>query len=522
MMRKTIILITLLFFMFSNAPIQAQPAERLSDTSKIMKSFRRLSIDKQIEYIRGLDDVEGKIKEELATLLARYKEDITQEEKSRAFDLLANLSPEDCLGYFKVVYGCMDEITKHPEMRKEVIQRIEADSQLSQEQKDLFIEYFIEYVESGKTLRDFLSFEIEIPEDVEIPEEFLIDFNTHDDILAMLTFVTQVARLDKINITNKDIEDYLSNIKPSARIYQGLAELYFSRIIKDSKDDWHKKAVHYYKKGLELNPDNSSVYLGLLTVYFSKPEDYKDQIPKTLKEAEKIDSENAIYEYLLAYYYFTTDKEELALSQIEAGSKKPYINTYQVDSFKATVEVLKQLGVGSITAKVLIRELFGIVKAYDLWSLGRKIRVIASEKEKEGRWEEAKDMYKYLIEISEQLSGSLDTPTAKLWNVWSQKDGYSGLARYYEETNQTKKARDMKEKAQQAEFEEDLVIKGIDSKLGGPLLGMELIYVELGREDFEKFIDERYLKGRDGEYLIEAGKVDTLEELTQMIRDRFL
>jgi len=224
----------------------------------------------------------------------------------------------------------------------------------------------------------------------------------------------------------------------------------------------------------------------------------------------------------LAYYYFTTDKEELALSQIEAGSKKSHINTYQTDGLKAAVGVSKQLGIDTITAKVLIRELFGLVKAYDLWPLGRKIRVIASEKEKEGRWEEARDMYNYLIEISEQLLGNSDTPTAKLWNVWSRKDGCSGLARYYEETNQTKKARDMKEKAQQAEFEEDLVIKGIDSKLGGPLLGMELIYVELGREDFEKFIDERYLKGRDGEYLIEAGKVDTLEELTQMIRDRFL
>jgi len=519
MMRKTIILITLLFFMFSNAPIQAQPAERLSDTSKIMKSFRRLSIDKQIEYIRGLDDVEGKIKEELATLLARYKEDITQEEESRIFDLLAKLSPEDCLGYFDVELSYMDEIAKHPEMRKEVIQRIEADDQQSREQKDLLIEY----IESGKTLREYLNFEIEIPEDIKVPEELLIDFNTYDDILAMLTFTVQVARLDKItNITNKDIEDYLNSVKPTARTYQGIAELYLTREIKGSEDDWHKRAIEYYEKALALDTNSPSIYSGLLCVYFYKFEDYQDRIPKTLREAERIDSENALYDYLLAYYYFTTDKEELALSQIEAGSKKSHINTYQTDGLKAAVGVSKQLGIDTITAKVLIRELFGLVKAYDLWPLGRKIRVIASEKEKEGRWEEARDMYNYLIEISEQLLGNSDTPTAKLWNVWSRKDGCSGLARYYEETNQTKKARDMKEKAQQAEFEEDLVIKGIDSKLGGPLLGMELIYVELGREDFEKFIDERYLKGRDGEYLIEAGKVDTLEELTQMIRDRFL
>jgi len=265
MMRKTIILITLLFFMFSNAPIQAQPAERLSDTSKIMKSFRRLSIDKQIEYIRGLDDVEGKIKEELATLLARYKEDITQEEESRIFDLLAKLSPEDCLGYFDVELSYMDEIAKHPEMRKEVIQRIEADDQQSREQKDLLIEY----IESGKTLREYLNFEIEIPEDIKVPEELLIDFNTYDDILAMLTFTVQVARLDKItNITNKDIEDYLNSVKPTARTYQGIAELYLTREIKGSEDDWHKRAIEYYEKALALDTNSPSIYSGYYAYIF--------------------------------------------------------------------------------------------------------------------------------------------------------------------------------------------------------------------------------------------------------------
>ncbi len=513
MMPKTSILITLLFFMFSNAPIQAQPAEMLLDTSKIMESFRRLSIDKQIEYIENLSDIEVKTKDELITLLTKHKrENISQEEIDRVNDLLIKLPPKDYMNYLKVIFNQAQEYLKQPGVCKEVMQKVEAASKLSQEQK----KDFIKYIESGKTIEEYLL-------EIGIYEDSSLKVNIVNDRLSMLTFAVQVARWDKMtNITNKDIEDYLTSVKPTARAYQGIAELYLTRKIKGSEDDWYKRAVDYYEKALALDTNSPSIYSGLLCVYFYKFEDYQDRIPKTLKEAEKIDSENAVYDYLLAYYYFTTDKEKLALTQIETGSKKPYLNFYQIEGLKAAIEVAEEFDIEPITTKVLIGDLLGPIKAYDLWSLVEKMQDIASEREKEKRWKEARDMYNYLIRLSEQATEAADTLLAKSLNANCRIHGCSGLARYYEKVNQTEKASQMKEKAQLAKAERDSMKKGRYSKLGGPLLGMGLIYIELGREDFEKFLDERFLEGRDGEYLIEAGKVDTFKELIQMVRDKFL
>jgi tetratricopeptide (TPR) repeat protein len=520
-MRKIIILITLFFFTLSNGAVQAQPNDELSDTSRIVDSLKRLNIDRQIEYIKSLTDVEDKIKEELIALSVRYKKNVTQEEETRLLDLLAKLSPEDCLGYYDIGLSYMDEFAKHPEIRQEIIQRIKADSQLSQEDKD----EFIAYIESGKPLKEYLGLEFKMPEGIELPKELHIDFSIdpYGDMLAMLTFVTQVARWNKMtNVTNEDIEAHLNNIKPSARTYQGIAELYLTRKIKGSEDNWRERAVEYYKKAQVLDADNPSIYLSLVTTYFLEFKNYQDEIPKALKEARKIDNQNAVYDYLLAYYYFTIDREELALSHIEAGSKKSHINTYQVDGFKAAIEVSKELGIDSITAKVLIGDMLGPLKGFDLLHLIKDMRDTASAREEEERWQEARDIYNYLIRLSEQATESRPSLLAKLLNVDCQIYGYSGLAHYYNETNQTKKAGQMKEKAQLAEAEKDSMKRGRYSTLGGPLFGLAQIYIELGKEGFEKFIDERFFEGRDGEYLMEVGRVDTFEELMQMIREKFL
>jgi hypothetical protein len=74
----------------------------------------------------------------------------------------------------------------------------------------------------------------------------------------------------------------------------------------------------------------------------------KEQLDKELggmfgivNQAEKIDHDNALYNYLKAHLYFTLDKSESGLGEIRKATQKKYLNTYFTETRHAISIVLQ-------------------------------------------------------------------------------------------------------------------------------------------------------------------------------------
>ena len=60
-----------------------------------------------------------------------------------------------------------------------------------------------------------------------------------------------------------------------------------------------------------------------------------------LDKGKKADPNNALYNYISAHLYFETGQSELAVEELRAAARKPYLNTYFTEQRKAVTHVLE-------------------------------------------------------------------------------------------------------------------------------------------------------------------------------------
>jgi tetratricopeptide (TPR) repeat protein len=126
------------------------------------------------------------------------------------------------------------------------------------------------------------------------------------------------------------------------------------------------------------------------------------ELPGVLAEinkGERIDPQNALYNYLSALLYFELGENEKALKQIEEGLTKKYLNNYGIESNKARARILREADFPQPHRSLIENEC--PVLAYG-HMVGQKINILAKDYKAQGSLKDAEKMYKLMIRIAEQ------------------------------------------------------------------------------------------------------------------------
>jgi tetratricopeptide (TPR) repeat protein len=131
-------------------------------------------------------------------------------------------------------------------------------------------------------------------------------------------------------------------------------------------------------------------------------EKLEKQLPVVLAElnkGERVDPENALYNYLIALLYFELGENGNAVKQIEEGLTKKYLNNYGIESHKARARVLREADFPQPHRSFIENEC--PVSAYG-HIVGQKIDNLAKSYKEQGNLEDAEKMYDLMIKIADQ------------------------------------------------------------------------------------------------------------------------
>ena len=118
-----------------------------------------------------------------------------------------------------------------------------------------------------------------------------------------------------------------------------------------------------------------------------------------LNKGERVDPENALYNYLIALLYFELGENEKAVKQIEEGLTKKYLNNYGIESHKARARVLREADFPDPHRSFIENEC--PVSAYG-HIVGQKIDDLAKSYKEQGNLEDAEKMYDLMIRVAAQ------------------------------------------------------------------------------------------------------------------------
>jgi len=118
-----------------------------------------------------------------------------------------------------------------------------------------------------------------------------------------------------------------------------------------------------------------------------------------LNKGERIDPQNALYNYLRALIYFELGENEKALRQIEEGLTKKYLNNYGIEINKARARVLRESDFPQPHRSLIEDDC--IVLAYG-HMVAQKIDNLAKAYREQGSLKDAEKMYNLMIRIAEQ------------------------------------------------------------------------------------------------------------------------
>jgi tetratricopeptide (TPR) repeat protein len=118
-----------------------------------------------------------------------------------------------------------------------------------------------------------------------------------------------------------------------------------------------------------------------------------------LSKGERIDPQNALYNYLRALLYFELGENEEAVKQIEEGLTKKYLNNYGIETNKARARVLREADFPLFHRRFI--EDTCKVLAYG-HMVGQKLDNLAKDYKERGSLKDAEKMYNLMIRIAEQ------------------------------------------------------------------------------------------------------------------------
>ncbi len=123
---------------------------------------------------------------------------------------------------------------------------------------------------------------------------------------------------------------------------------------------------------------------------------------KELNKAEAMHSENALYNYLKAHFYFEIGEHDKALKEVEKAIEKPSLNNYYNESSAAIERLLSEIDFpephrGFITG---LRIPFAVFIGDRLWK--KRMADIAEDYEKKGELKKAQKMYEIGIKMASQ------------------------------------------------------------------------------------------------------------------------
>jgi|GEM_PF-3764530 len=118
-----------------------------------------------------------------------------------------------------------------------------------------------------------------------------------------------------------------------------------------------------------------------------------------LEQAEKIDPENALYNYLRASINFELGKEAEGLMEVDRGANKPYLNNYYIEIAAARRRVLQEGGFPEPYREIIenMQTYLGGVPSYD------KLIEIAKQQERSQDLKTASRVCQVLIRLADQV-----------------------------------------------------------------------------------------------------------------------
>ena len=119
-----------------------------------------------------------------------------------------------------------------------------------------------------------------------------------------------------------------------------------------------------------------------------------------LEKAEKFEPGNAVYNYLRAQLYFDLDEDERGLEELQKGSRKPYFNTYVIETAAARNRVIREVGFPENYRRTIEENLplpWGIPAE-------PKVFMIAKQEQERGNPKKAIEIYEAMIRIENQYN----------------------------------------------------------------------------------------------------------------------
>ena len=123
------------------------------------------------------------------------------------------------------------------------------------------------------------------------------------------------------------------------------------------------------------------------------------EVISDLEKAEKIDPENALYNYLRASLNFELGKDADGLKEVEQGSEKPYLNNYYIEIASARRRVLQEGGFPEHYREIIenMQTYLGGLPSYD------KLIEIAKQQGTNQDPKKASRICEVLIRLAEQV-----------------------------------------------------------------------------------------------------------------------
>ena len=203
---------------------------------------------------------------------------------------------------------------------------------------------------------------------------------------------------------------------------------------------------------IEIELENSK-YLEYARTILRK--DYEKEREKRLlyafemiEKGERIDPDNAIYNYLRANLYFDLNKTNEALEEIRKGIKKKYLTKYAKELIRARAKVLKMIDFPWSERSFYLLLWYDICGGlvFELWK--KYLNPLAKEYEDKKEFEKAEEIYKTVIEIARQYKEDAFFLNQEKECLKLEKICYQALEKLYEKTNEKEKLEEVKKEIQ--------------------------------------------------------------------------
>jgi hypothetical protein len=122
-----------------------------------------------------------------------------------------------------------------------------------------------------------------------------------------------------------------------------------------------------------------------------------------LEQAEKIEPENALYNYLRASLNFELGKDADGLKEVERGSEKPYLNNYYTEVAAARRRILQEADFPEHYREIIenMQTYLGGLPSYD------KVMEVAKQQETSQDLKKATEIYEAIIRMANQVREEL-------------------------------------------------------------------------------------------------------------------